>query len=248
MSETKNKENSDSAPITNFDIDGYTFHYTPAKNNFGGVGLYIKNNHTVKSRVDLIHSVSTIFESIFIELESSDGKNIIIGSSYRHHTPIASFISHFSEKVLHKLSKDKNKKCALLGDFNIDLLQTDSHDISCDFYDIISAFGFRPLILQPSRVQTTRRGTSATLIDNIFITDCSNFSNGGNITASISDHFPQFCSIANILFLLFWKMNIPGLAEILNILTTENFRRNLVKLTGMITFVEKIPTIVLVPS
>ena len=39
-------------------------------------------------------------------------KNIVVGSIYRHHTPIVSFIPHFSEKVLHKLSKDKNKKCA----------------------------------------------------------------------------------------------------------------------------------------
>ena len=197
VSETKIKDNSDSSPVTNFDIEGYNFYHTPTKTDFGGVGLYIKNNYTVKPRGDLSHSVSTIFESIFMELESSNSKNIVIGSIYRHHTPIVSFLSHFSEKVLQKLSKDKNKKFALLGDFNIDLLQTDTHDSSCDFYDIISAFGFRPLILQPSRVQTTRRGTSASLIDNIFITDCDNVSKGGNITASISDHFPQFCSIPN---------------------------------------------------
>ena len=197
VSETKIKENSGSSPITNFDIEGYNFYFTPTKTDFGGVGLYIKNNYSVKPRDDLSHSVSTIFESIFMELESSNSKNIVVGSIYRHHTPIVSFISHFSEKVLHKLSKDKNKKCALLGDFNIDLLQTDTHGNSCDFFDIISAFGFRPLILQPSRVQTTRRGTSATLIDNIYVTDCENLSNGGNITASISDHFPQFCSIPN---------------------------------------------------
>ena len=35
------------------------------------------------------------------------------------------------------------------------------------------------------------------MIDNIFVTDFENISNGGNITASISDHFAQFCSISD---------------------------------------------------
>ena len=56
-------------------------------------------------------------------------------------------------------------------------------------------FGFRPLIMQPTRVQTTRRGTWTTLIDNIFLNDLESFSTAGNISTSISDHFPQFCPI-----------------------------------------------------
>ena len=59
------------------------------------------------------------------------------------------------------------------------------------FYDLVSAHGFRPLILQPTRVGSK----SATLIDNIFINDISCFSTGGNITHSISDHFLQFAQI-----------------------------------------------------
>ena len=82
-----------------------------------------------------------------------------------------------------------------MGDFNIDLLKVDNDDKTCEFFDILSAFGFRPLILQPTRVQTTNRGTSATLIDNIYVNDFEKFSTGGNITASISDHFVQFCNI-----------------------------------------------------
>ena len=195
VSETKIKDGFD--PITNFHIDGYNFVHTPTKTDFGGVGLFIKKKYTVKPRDDLSLSVQTIYESIFIELESDSSKNLVIGTIYRHHTPITNFISNFSEKILQKLSKEKNKVCALLGDFNIDLLQTDTHDKTCEFYDIISAFGFRPLVLQPSRIQTTSRGTSSTLIDNIFVSDFENNSHGGNITASISDHFAQFCSISN---------------------------------------------------
>ena len=87
-----------------------------------------------------------------------------------------------------KIGKER-KKSLLLGDFNVDLLKFDTHSGTRDYYDILSANGFRPLIYQPTRVS----GSSATLIDNIFINDIETFSNGGNITTSISDHFPQFC-------------------------------------------------------
>ena len=59
-----------------------------------------------------------------------------------------------------------------------------------NFFDILSTYGFRPLILQPTRVTSH----SATLIDNIFTNDITIKSKGGNLTASISDHFPQFSS------------------------------------------------------
>ena len=69
--------------------------------------------------------------------------------------------------------------CALLGYFNINLLDYAKHSAISNFYDLLSASGFRPLILQPSRV----RNNSATLIDNIFINELSCLSNGGNITS-----------------------------------------------------------------
>ena len=78
-----------------------------------------------------------------------------------------------------------------MGDFNIDLLQYDTQESSRNFYDTLSSFSYRPLILQPSRV-TSR---SATLIDNIMINNLETKSIGGNLTISISDHFPQFCLI-----------------------------------------------------
>ncbi len=56
-----------------------------------------------------------------------------------------------------------------------------------------------PLIMQPTRVNTQSNGTSsATLIDNIFLNEIETWSVGGNITTSLSDHFPQF-SILDIL-------------------------------------------------
>ena len=75
-----------------------------------------------------------------------------------------------------------------MGDFNVDLLKIDNHDESNLFYNVLTANGFRPLVLQPTRVIKS----SATLIDNIFLNDCVVKSKGGNVVSSISDHFAQF--------------------------------------------------------
>ncbi len=100
------------------------------------------------------------------------------------------FRTTYLNKTLNQLTKS-NKLCALLGDYNIDLIKYGNHPDVTSFYDQISSHGFRPLILQP----TWLTSTSATLIDNIFINDLSCSSKGGNITSSISDHLIQFSQI-----------------------------------------------------
>ena len=58
----------------------------------------------------------------------------------------------------------KKKNCAILGDFNIDLLKYGSHQITDDFINTLGTLFFQPYILQPTRITDH----SATLIDNIF--------------------------------------------------------------------------------
>ena len=180
----------DDEPLSNIQIDGYDFIHTPTPTRCGGVGIYIKSSLEYEQLKNLSFSHENISESIFVELKNQHKKNLVIGCIYRHHTPIQTFISEFFSNLLTKITKSK-KVYALLGDFNIDLSKYGSHhDTEC-FYDLISANGFRPLILQPTRVTSS----SATLIDNIFINNLECFSKGGNITASISDHFLQFSQI-----------------------------------------------------
>ena len=78
-----------------------------------------------------------------------------------------------------------------LGDFNMDFAKYRSHAETSGFYDLLSSHGYRPLILQPTRVTST----SATLIDNIFINDMSCHSTGGNITSFVSGHYFQFSQL-----------------------------------------------------
>ena len=91
--------------------------------------------------------------------------------------------------TLNAVSKQSNKVCALMGDFNVDLIKYATNSNTRDFYDLLCLHSFRSLILQASRVTSK----SATLIDNIFINDMACHSLGGNLNSTISDHYLQFC-------------------------------------------------------
>ena len=95
--------------------------------------------------------------------------------------------------LLEKLSKE-NKTVFLMGDFNVDLLKYDKHNLTNEFLDSLSSNYFLPLILLPTRITMS----SKTLIDNIFSNKISQNITSGNISASISDHLPQFSIIPEI--------------------------------------------------
>ena len=107
---------------------------------------------------------------------------------------INEFNEDYLNELLDKLSKE-NKTIFLLGDFNINLLNYDIHPPTNGFLDYLSSHYFLPHILQPSRVTTN----SKTLID-IFSNMAVPNIISGNLTASISDHLPEFLVAPNIFF------------------------------------------------
>ena len=62
------------------------------------------------------------------------------------------------------------------------------------FLDSLASNSFLPYILQPTRLTSH----SKTLIDNIFSNVISHEVTSGNITATISDHLPQFLFVPNV--------------------------------------------------
>ena len=189
ITETKIKN---SEPLSNLKLEGYNFEFTPTNTSFGGTSLYVRDCYAYEKKSEYTISLSGIAESTFIEIKSDSSKNVIIGCIYRHHCKLDRFMKNFFEKLIINIcDKEKSKYCILMGDFNADLLKTDSDLDIENFFNFLSSFGFRPLILQPTRVTSS----SATLIDNIFINSLETESFGGNITTSISDHFSQFCMI-----------------------------------------------------
>ena len=67
-------------PTANVDIPGYqTFVYEPTESSHGGTGFYLKNNINYTERTDLALNSSGNFESIFIEINFPERKNLIVG-------------------------------------------------------------------------------------------------------------------------------------------------------------------------
>ena len=152
------------------------------------MGLYLQDHIEFKEREDL-NIFNDIYESIFIEIIGNSSKNTIVGVIYR---PPGSNLKEFYDAfniILSKI-KSENKICHLMGDWNIDLLNYDSHVMTSNCADMFYSFGSVPLINRPTRITNN----SATIIDNIFTNnheDSVNASQGIFIT-DISDHFPIF--------------------------------------------------------
>ena len=98
-----------------------------------------------------------------------------------------------TNKLLENISKEQ-KPIFLLGNFNVNLLNYEEHNQTNEFLDSLASNSFISLILQPTRITSH----SNTLIDNIFSNVIDPDIISGNLTATISDHLPQFAIIPNM--------------------------------------------------
>ena len=155
------------------------------KSSNGGALLYINNGINYKLRPDLNINKDKKLESIFIEILTKNSKNILIGCNYKHPCihPME-FNNLFLKSLTNKLNNESNKEIILLGDFNIDLIKTNSSE----FLDIIYSSYLISHITSPTRL-TSR---SHTLIDNIISNVITEDAISENIINTISDHFDQF--------------------------------------------------------
>ena len=95
-------------------------------------------------------------------------------------------------KLLKLYPKSKNRYFFLV---TINLLNYNDHQPTNDFLDSLVSNSFIPYILHPTRITNH----SKTLSDNIFSNFISPDIISGNITATISEHLPQFSFAPNIL-------------------------------------------------
>ena len=155
----------------------------------GGVSLFINENLIVKMRHDL-DNMTEYIEAKFVEISKENSglqKDAIIGIIYR---PPNQDVSVFNEKLNEILSSIKNEKklTYLMGDFNINILDTKNHIPSSEFLDIVYSHTMFPLITKPTRITSD----TSTIIDNIFHNDITMNSLNGILYTNISDHMPVF--------------------------------------------------------
>ena len=168
-------------------------HKTRKGRRGGGVSLFIHESIDFKIRNDLNLVFNDVVESVFVEIDKSifcTPNNILIGEIYRPpNTSIVEF-NNCLEQLLAVISRS-NILCYLMGDFNINLLNTYTHEQSCEFLNIFLSYNFVPLISRPTRCTSD----NATLIDNIFTNSfktTTENSISGILVQQISDHFPVF--------------------------------------------------------
>jgi hypothetical protein len=193
-----------SVPLnTNFSIPGYSkleFKVRESQgrscnNTGGGVGLFIDEKYEYQVLEEFSLFIPHVFESIFIKVKSEKDKFIIVGNVYRPNNGPLANINRFNGILSELLTSIKN--CAnlkrndgivLLGDYNINLLQSLNHNPTNDYLEILLDNQILPLIVLPSRI--TQK--TATVIDHISTNIKDNMFDCGIIFNNISDHHPVF--------------------------------------------------------
>lgn len=151
----------------------------------GGVGLLVCESLPFNPRED-IGIFNEHIESVFIEIPSlgtSRGR-LIIGTIYRSPGAAMDIFLHNLEIILNKIRVEK-ATCYLMGDFNVNLLNCDTHSHTNDFLDLMYSFSFHPLVDKPTRITAH----SSTLIDNIFV-NCLSDHRVCILYTDVSDHLP----------------------------------------------------------
>jgi hypothetical protein len=155
----------------------------------GGVSLFVSEYIQYHRRTDL-EEFCNFIESLFIEIPYDNinfTKGTVIGVIYRPPgTDIESFLNLFND-IIGKIGN--NKHIYIMGDFNINLFNSDTHSPTSQFIDSLYSKSLFPLINRPTRICNE----SSTLIDNIFSNNIFNdtLCNGLFFT-DITDHFPVF--------------------------------------------------------
>ena len=171
---------------TRFEIKGFSdYHFIRENERGGGLSIYIKNciNHIVR---DDLNEMKENCECAFIEIYAKNcRKNILVGEIYRRpNTVVKQFNEWYAEKL--KVLTKENKQIILGMDQNINLLHANEKCFVEEFLDINIGNGLIPSIMIPTRVTKN----TATLIDNIFVSQDINNIMSTVLECDISDHYP----------------------------------------------------------
>lgn len=109
---------------------------------------------------------------------------------YRHPNSDLENFTDYLYSAIHKISNEC-KLCTLLGDYNLNLLNFESHKPTGDFINTLASYFFQPHIIKPTRITNH----SATLIDNIFFNSIEHDVISGNFLYDLTDHLPNFLVI-----------------------------------------------------
>ena len=216
ISQTKITKNK--AEINHIDLTNYSYEHCPTESSAGGTLLYIRNHLSYKKRNDLNIYKCAELEPTFIEIINHKKSNILVGCFYRHPVmDLNEFNDYYLNELLDKLSSEYF------------LMKYDNNHSTNEFLDSLSSHLFLLHITQPTRI----RDSSKTLIDNISSKTLIENIISGNLTATISDHLPQFIILPNI-FSIPPQINQLFMKETRPILSKKTLKWTIFLLTGIL--------------
>ena len=143
ISETK--EQVGKGFLTNVNLKGYAFYSQPSNSSAGGAGLYIRANLNYSIREDL-NILEDEFECVCVEIKNAKSPNILCCCAYRHPNTDSRKFTEYMDMTMNKLSKE-NKLIFVMGDFNLNLLDSESHSETNDFLNCMVSHYLLPYIL-----------------------------------------------------------------------------------------------------
>ena len=156
----------------------------------GGISILLHDGITYKQRSDLDIFKEGLTESVFVEIWSKNGKQIIVGSMYKSPNVSIEQYSNNLTTIVNKIDSVTGRHIPelIIGmDHNMNLLNSTTHLPTHNFMETLSNLNLHPTITRPTRITHH----SATLIDNIFISESlhRNFESC-ILIEDISDHLP----------------------------------------------------------
>jgi len=153
----------------------------------GGVAIYVRDDLPFTVRNDLCLVNCDDVDLAFIQVKV--GKcNFNVGVIYRPPDQNLPVFNNAYSSLLDKIASEKNVNCVIAGDFNINLLNYDTHTDTENFLNDTFSHYIYPTINHPTRFSHA----NSTLIDNIFINNITDEYLNGILISDVSDHLPVF--------------------------------------------------------
>ncbi|ESO04201.1 hypothetical protein HELRODRAFT_172549 [Helobdella robusta] len=123
----------------------------------GGVGFYVSNNLTFKTRDDLNKLGGLDFETFAIELKTDPStKNFVIVVLYRPPSCNAIYYLQQLEIILQQIDVE-NKHVVITGDLNIDMSDTNDDVNKMYLCQLFTCYSFDQLITFPTRISVEKQ-------------------------------------------------------------------------------------------
>ena len=151
------------------------------KHSGGGVAIYIEDHIPYRPRPDLHNDK---MELCWIEINFPNSSPVLIGSLYRPPDSGAAFFEELNS-TLNRVTSE-NKECYLLGDFNVNVSNTNA--LHNKLNDVMTEQQFVQIIKDPTRVTPF----SETCIDLIFASHTDKITKSGVIKTGLSDHYMPY--------------------------------------------------------